>query len=97
MDSNRQTEIRNKGFDIMNSSDCIVTDYGKIKVNTKTLDDAILNLGSIQGATPGMINKAIIYRALLDNDIVRLREISNYFYKASGIYQKVCNYLLILV
>ena len=76
----------------MNSSDCIVTDYGKIKVNTKTLEDAILNLGSIQGATPGMINKAVIYRALLDNDIVKLREISNYFYKASGIYQKVCNY-----
>ena len=28
----------------------------------------------------------------MDNDVVRLREISNYFYKASGIYQRVCNY-----
>jgi hypothetical protein len=28
----------------------------------------------------------------MDNDIVRLREISNYFYKTSGIYQRVCNY-----
>lgn len=67
-------------------------EYGKIKVNTKTLDDAVLNLGAIQGATHGAINKAIIYRALMDNDVVRLREISNYFYKTSGIYQRVCNY-----
>lgn len=67
-------------------------EYGKIKINTKTLDDAVLNLGAIQGVTRGVINKAIIYRALMDNDIVRLREISNYFYKASGIYQRVCNY-----
>lgn len=67
-------------------------EYGKIKINTKTLDDAVLNLGAIQGATHGAINKAIIYRALMDNDVVRLREISNYFYKTSGIYQKVCNY-----
>ena len=69
-----------------------ITEYGKIKINTKTLDDAVLNLGAIQGVTRGVINKAIIYRALMDNDVVRLREISNYFYKASGIYQRVCNY-----
>ena len=67
-------------------------EYGKIKINTKTLDDAVLNLGSIQNVTRGMINKAVIYRALMDNDVIRLREISNYFYKTSGIYQKVCNY-----
>ena len=67
-------------------------EYGKIKVNTKTLDDAVLNLGAIQGVTRGMVSKAILYRALLDNDIVRLREISNYFYKASGIYKRVCDY-----
>ena len=28
----------------------------------------------------------------MDNDVVKLRELSNYFYKTSGIYQKVCNY-----
>ena len=69
-----------------------VTEYGKIKINTKTLDDAVINLGSIQNVTRGMINKGVIYRALMDNDVVKLREISNYFYKTSGIYQKVCNY-----
>jgi hypothetical protein len=68
------------------------TEYGKIKINTKTLDDAVLNLGSIQKITRGQMNKAVIYQALMDNDIVKLREISNYFYKTSGIYQSVCNY-----
>jgi hypothetical protein len=62
------------------------TEYGKIKINTKTLDDAVLNLGSIQKITRGQMNKAVIYQALMDNDIVKLREISNYFYKTSGIY-----------
>jgi hypothetical protein len=85
----RQEEIRNKGFNMMDSR---AVEYGKIKINTKTLDDAVLNLGAIQGVTRGIINKGIIYRALMDNDIERLREISGYFYKASGIYQRVCNY-----
>ena len=68
------------------------TTYGKIKIGTKSLEDAVLNLGSIQRETRNQINKGVIYRALADNDVERLREISNYFYKTSGIYQRVCNY-----
>ena len=36
-------------------------EYGRIKVNTKTLDDAILNLGSIKKTTKGQISKESIY------------------------------------
>ena len=68
------------------------TTYGKIKIGTKSLEDAVLNLGSIQKETKNQINKSVIYRALADNDVEKLREISNYFYKTSGIYQRVCNY-----
>ena len=68
------------------------TTYGKIKIGTKTLEDAVLNLGAIQKETKNLINKSVIYRALADNDVEKLREISNYFYKTSGIYQRVCNY-----
>ena len=82
----RQEEIRAKGFDMGG------TTYGKIKIGTKTLEDAVLNLGSIQKETKNTINKGVIYRALADNDVEKLREISNYFYKTSGIYQRVCNY-----
>ena len=82
----RQDIIRAKGFDMGG------TTYGKIKIGTKSLEDAVLNLGSIQKETRNTINKAVIYRALIDNDLEKLREISNYFYKTSGIYQRVCNY-----
>ena len=83
---NRQDAIRAKGFDMGG------TTYGKIKIGTKSLEDAVLNLGSIQKETRNTISKSVIYRALIDNDIEKLREISNYFYKTSGIYQRVCNY-----
>ena len=88
---NRQQQIRQKGFDITRP-----TDYGKIKVGTKTLEDATLQLGAIQTQTKNLISKATIYRALADNDMEKLREISNYFYKTSGIYARACNYLATL-
>ena len=89
LNKQRQEAIRDKGFDMM---DYRSLEYGKIKVSTKTLEDAVLNLGSLQSVTRGTINKAVIYRALMDNDVTKLREISNYFYKTSGIYQRICNY-----
>lgn len=68
------------------------TEFGKIKVNLKTIDDATINLTSLHRNSPKPISKDIIYQALALNDIARLREISNYFYKTSGIYQSACNY-----
>ena len=82
----RQEAIRSKGFDMGG------TTYGKIKIGTKSLEDAVLNLGSIQRETRNTINKSVIYRALIDNDLEKLREISNYFYLANGIYTRVCDY-----
>ena len=85
----RQEAIRAKGFDLADNG----LTYGKIKIGTKSLEDAVLNLGSIQRATKNLINKNVIYRALADNDVKKLREISNYFYKISGIYQRLCRYM----
>lgn len=87
---NRQDAIHAKGFEMMNGT--VPTEYGRIKSGTKTLDDAVLNLGSIQRETRGLISKGVIYRALMDNDVQKLREISNFFYKTNGIYSRVCNY-----
>ena len=83
----RQETIHSKGFDMGGT-----TRYGKMKVGIKSLDDAVLNLGSLKHATRFRIDKAAIYRALYDNDTEQLREISNYFYKTSGIYKRVCEY-----
>lgn len=66
--------------------------YGKIKVGVKTLQDATLNLGSLYMANRNYGDKAMIMQALAKNDIATLREISKYFYRTSGIYERTCNY-----
>lgn len=37
-------------------------------------------------------DKKLVLKALADNDLILLREISNFFYRTSGIYQRACNY-----
>ena len=69
-----------------------VCDYSKIKIGTKTLDDAVLNLGSIQSTKVTYGNKSVILQALADRNFETLREISRYFYATSGIYRRVCDY-----
>ena len=41
-------------------------------------------------------NKSSIMAALGNNDIMTLREISKYFYRTSGIYERTCNYFATL-
>ena len=69
------------------------TEYGHIKSGTKQLADAVINLGAIEKSTKGYISKGVVLKALFDNDVQKLREISNYFYKTNGIYQRLCNYV----
>ena len=69
------------------------TEYGHIKSGTKQLADAVINLGAIERSTKGYISKGVVLKALFDNDVPKLREISNYFYKTNGIYQRLCNYV----
>ena len=66
----KQDLIHSKGFDIMSAEK--IVDYNKIKVGTKTLDDAVINLGYIENSRFGWVNKAIVYKALADNDIFKL-------------------------
>ena len=79
-------------------SEAIPTEYKKIKVGVKNLDDAVLNLGSIKSSLPGRgyANKKLIMTALADNNLEELRNISNFYYNVSGIYQRVCNYFAFL-
>lgn len=95
---NRQEEIRSKGFDMINSRQGYEgpIDYGKIKVGTKTLDDAVLNLGSMPKIRHDFGNKAFILQAISERNLPLIREISNYFYNTNGIYSKVCDYFAYL-
>jgi hypothetical protein len=81
----RNEAIHNKGFDMIGS---VSTDYSKIKVGVKSLEDATLNLGSIKTSLPTYqyTNKKYIYKALAENDVAELRHISNFYYNINGMY-----------
>ena len=83
----RQQEVHDKGFD-MNAQ----TSYGRMKLGVKTLEDATLNLSAFKAVNKNLANKNYILKALAEQDVTALRNISDYFYRTSGIYQRVCNY-----
>lgn len=96
-----QDLIHQKGFDIYRNSSYaydVPSEYRKIKIGVKNLEDAILNLGSYKTEMPRHlhISKPAIYKALAENDLCELRRISNHYYNVSGIYSRVCNYFAFL-
>ena len=105
---NRREEIKKKGFAMQPERDISevyvpnsvketpFTDFSKIKVGIKTLDDAIFNLGELKKINPRLADKETVLRAIQSNDIITMREISNFFYKTSGIYSRLCRYMAYL-
>lgn len=71
-------------------------DFSKIKVGIKTLDDAILNLGDYKKINPRLADKEEVLRAIHNADYETMRDISNFFYKSSGIYNRLCRYMAYL-
>ena len=62
-----------------------VSDYKKIKVGPKVLDDAVLELGSLNSSRQDCLrhpfgSKKEVLRALMEKDIPTLRAISNFYY-----------------
>ena len=94
MSEERQREIREKGFSFSPKDDGTpASNYGKIKVGAKTLEDAIIELGfykKLDGRR--MHDKRAIMRAIIDRDYRSIRLISDYFYRTNGIYQRIVNY-----
>ena len=99
---NRKEEIKKKGFtmdlaidtqDYVYSQTYMPIDFSKIKVGAKTLEDAVLDLGSLHKQNPRLADKKTILDAIDRNNYELMREISNYFYKTSGIYNRLCRYM----
>lgn len=67
-----------------------------MKVGLRTIDDAILNLGSYKRAHSQFGDKDFVLSAMAKRDRSTLREISEYFYESSGIYYRLCRYLAFL-
>ena len=71
-------------------------EYGDIKVGTKTLEDAVLDLGWLKKNYRHFCDKRIIFKAMAERNLPLMREISNFFYRTSGIYTRICDYFAYL-
>ena len=99
MINNRMKEIKSKGFQ-MTSNDTRdpyetynPTEFSKIKVGLQTLKDATINIGTYKRIDPRLSNKETILKAIATNDLETMRDVSNFFYRVSGIYNRLCRYL----
>ena len=95
-------QIKKKGFNMIGTEDYqipdqatgyIPVDFAKIRVGVKSVSDAILKLGDLRRVNPQLADKEQVLRAIHYGDLERMRDISNYFYKISGIYQRLCRYM----
>ena len=103
---NRIEEIHKKGFNMMTPRDAdqshisgyqgfpnTNTNFNKIKIGAKTLDDAIFKLGDLQRINPQLADKQEVLRAINTYDLIKMRQISDFFYKTSGIYARMIRYM----
>ena len=100
---NRMEEIKAKGFNIVQGSKDVdyqettgyrpAIDYGKMKIGAKTLEDAVINLGTYKKINPRLADKQNILRAIENYDLKTMREISDFFYKTSGMYARIIRYM----
>lgn len=96
--SDRIIEIHKKGFN-MSTPRSIPTegnvipelDYNKIKVGIKSLDDAVISLGSYKKLNPRM-TKENIQKAIVTGNIDFMREASDFYFNVSGIYARLCKH-----
>ena len=97
---NRQEEIRNKGFRIPLNSDTSELpsrpslDFNKVKIGVKSLEDAVItNAGDLKKVNPNLADKQEVLRAIDNLDFVKMREISDFFFRTNGIYNRLCKYM----
>jgi hypothetical protein len=82
----RQEAIHEKGFKMG------AMEYGALKIGKKNIEDIVYDVNIARNMSKNFTTKNNILKALKDNDLAALREISEYFYRTDGIYFRVCNY-----
>ena len=82
---------------IYDTTDTINLDFSKIRIGAGTLEDAVLEeLYGFKKLNPRLGDKKEVMRALHEGDYATMRDISNFFYKTSGIYSRLCRYMAYL-
>lgn len=72
------------------------TDFSKIRVGIKTLDDATVNLGTYKRINPNFGDKQYVLKTINSGNLDRMRQISQFYYRTNGIYNRLCRYLAYL-
>lgn len=85
--------MHEKGFNMIKAPTTSIDSYAKLKIGSKQYNDALIDLHYYDKQNQRCFrDKMTIFQALEMNDVPTLREISRYFYKTNGMYQKVVNY-----
>lgn len=74
-------------------------DFNKIKVGKSTLQNdvtALIDSINDKRAFNRKIDRAMVERAIDNQNILEAREISKYFFFTSGIYSRLCRYMAFL-
>lgn len=67
--------------------------FGKMRVGSKVLDDAIVNIGALKKVDRNLTDKDRIMSAIDNNDIEYLRKVSSFFYNMCGMYKRLVEHL----
>lgn len=70
-------------------------DFARVKVGAKTYENPIANVGLYKKVDPRATKEKVL-RSIKTNDYKNMREISDFFYRSSGIYARLCRYLAYL-
>jgi len=88
---NRLYEIENDvALGAKNNS---LLNYNNMKLGTRVIEDANLQLGVYNKINSRLANRTEVLRAIDNYDLVKMREISDFFYKTSGLYARVLRYM----
>lgn len=87
-------DIKTNVIDTAKESNTLNLDFSK--KGLQDLKDAIVDFGALQKLNKRLSSKAGILRAIEDGKYNELRDISNFFFRTSGIYSRLCRYMAYL-
>lgn len=82
-----------------NQQDATKWDFTKLKVGKNIYKDPLIDLdyfGDFHRTNPRCADKKRVIDAIQQQDLAKLREISDFFYNVSGIYSRLCRYMAYL-
>ena len=70
-----------------------VIDFAKMRIGLKSIDDAVIKLGDLKQINPRFGDKHYVLKSIYDYDLKTMREISDFYFRASGIYARIIRYM----